>query len=160
MPILMTTCIHGLKPMHAMAIFFMEEATKIGFQESGIHTLSIQPISPCPRLEPHTLSTFSIYTRSERGLILDTDTLTRYFKPMEQLAHQLEIQASLYHLEKSKYASKKRNQCPWPHGCGNSQGHCSCWLTMSQQLDTCAMSHNNRTPASLAQNIPTSNQFK
>lgn len=69
---------------------------------------------------------------------------------MEHLAHWPEIQSFLYHFRKIKYISRK-NQCPWPQGCENPLGHHSCWITMPQQVDTCAMSHDNRTPASLVQ---------
>ena len=89
--------------------FFMEEATSIGFQKAGVHTLSIQPISSCPRPVGfhQPLFTFYIYTGADRGLISDTVTLTRYFKPTARLAHWPEIQAFLYCLGRSKYTSRK-----------------------------------------------------
>lgn len=132
-----------------------EEATNIDFQEAGTRILSTHPVPQAGA--SHTFHLFCLY-QSWEGFDLGHSRFDKVCH--EQLAHWPEIQASLYHLEKSKYTSKKRNQCPWPHGCGNSQGHCSCWLTMSQQLDTGATSHDNRTPASLAQHIPTPDQFK
>lgn len=144
---------HTLKWMH----FYTEEATSTTFQKEGINTgsHSAHQLMPEARASHQPLFTFCIYSGAERGLILDTATWAKYFKPTEHLAQWPEIQALLYHLGKSKYTSRKETSALGPRDVKIPRDT-TAQLPMPQQLDTRAMSQDNRPPTSQALNTPNS----